>query len=621
MPKYDRAYFTHEEGTTVRKTLDNRTYVCYTRFTKSNKRFIFIEGKRGNRMLVGLHVKNLALIEQADVEFGSGLNILTGETGAGKSIIIGSVALALGAKASRDMIRRGEEYAYIELIFSVDDEKKREELRKMDVSPDDDGLLIISKKITQTRSISRINDETVTTARLKAVTGKLLDIHGQHEHQSLLHKQKHLEILDEYSWRDTGMLKRNVAESYRKYLELKGKLDGFSMDEESRKRELDFVRFEIDEIENAALKPGEEEELAAKFRKFSHSQKIMESLQGAYQAVDGDAIGRAYREVESVASYDERLSGIAAGLSDAESILADLCRSISDYMDEMEFSGEDFKQTEERLDFVRGIMAKYGNSEEAVLKSLEEKKKRLAELENYEELAFAARAEFEEQKRVLGLLCGRLSKEREKAAKILESRITEELEDLNFLHVEFQVDVHQTDHFTASGSDEVEFLISTNPGSIPPRPLGEVASGGELSRIMLAIKTVLADTDDIPTLIFDEIDTGISGRTAQKVSERLSYIGRKHQVLCITHLPQIAAMADTHFEIKKSVENGVTATKIRKLTEEAQVDELARLLGGAEITEKVRENAEEMKRLAGETKSRLNADEKAVNSPVLQAAG
>ena len=525
-------------------------------------------------MLVGLHVKNLALIEQADVEFGNGLNILTGETGAGKSIIIGSVALALGAKASRDMIRCGEEYAYIELIFSVDDEKKREELKKMDVYPDEDGLLIISKKITQTRSISRINDETVTTARLKAVTGKLLDIHGQHEHQSLLHKQKHLEILDEYSWRETGSLKRNVAESYRRYLELKGKLDGFSLDEESRKRELDFVRFEIDEIEDSALKPGEEEELAAKFRKFSHSQKIMESLQGAYQAVDGDAIGRAYREMESVASYDERLSGIAAGLSDAESILSDICRSISDYMDEMEFSGEDFKKTEERLDLVRGIMAKYGNSEEAVLKSLEEKKKRLEELENYEELAFAAKAEFEEQKRVLGLLCGRLSKEREKAAKILENRITEELEDLNFLHVEFRVDVHRTDHFTAAGSDEVEFLI--------------------------------------PTLIFDEIDTGISGRTAQKVSERLSYIGKKHQVLCITHLPQIAAMADTHFEIKKSVENGVTATKIRKLTEKDEVDELARLLGGAEITEKVRENAEEMKRLAEETKN---------HRAVLQTAG
>ncbi len=575
-------------------------------------------------MLIGLHVKNLALIEQADVEFGNGLNILTGETGAGKSIIIGSVALALGAKASKDMIRRGEDYAYIELTFSVDDEKKREELKSMDVYPDDDGLLIISKKITPTRSISRINDETVTTARLKTVTGKLLDIHGQHEHQSLLHRQKHLEILDEYSRKETGMLRREVAESYRKYLELKGKLDGFSLDDESRKRELDFIRFEITEIENAALRPGEEEELAAKFRKYAHSQKIMESLQAAYQVLDSDMIGRACHEVENVSSYDERLSGIASGLSDAESILSDLCRSISGYLDEMEFSGEDFQQTEERLDLIRQMTAKYGSTEEAVLRSLDAKKKRLEELENYEELARAAKAVFEEQKHVLALLCGRLSEERKKAAKVLENRISEELRDLNFLHVEFQVDVHRTDHYTASGSDEVEFLISTNPGSIPPRPLGEVASGGELSRIMLAIKTVLADTDDIPTLIFDEIDTGISGRTAQKVSERLSYIGRKHQVLCITHLPQIAAMADTHFEIRKSVQNGMTSTKIQKLNEQEQTGELARLLGGAEITEKVLENAEEMKRLAKETKTHLDSRDCSVVSndvSMLPAAG
>ena len=575
-------------------------------------------------MLIGLHVKNLALIEQADVEFGNGLNILTGETGAGKSIIIGSVALALGAKASKDMIRRGEDYAYIELTFSVDDEKKREELKSMDVYPDDDGLLIISKKITPTRSISRINDETVTTARLKAVTGKLLDIHGQHEHQSLLHRQKHLEILDEYSRKETGMLRREVAESYRKYLELKGKLDGFSLDDESRKRELDFIRFEITEIENAALRPGEEEELAAKFRKYAHSQKIMESLQAAYQVLDSDMIGRACHEVENVSSYDERLSGIASGLSDAESILSDLCRSISGYLDEMEFSGEDFQQTEERLDLIRQMTAKYGSTEEAVLRSLAAKKKRLEELENYEELARAAKAVFEEQKHVLALLCGRLSEERKKAAKVLENRISEELRDLNFLHVEFQVDVNRTDRYTASGSDEVEFLISTNPGSIPPRPLGEVASGGELSRIMLAIKTVLADTDDIPTLIFDEIDTGISGRTAQKVSERLSYIGRKHQVLCITHLPQIAAMADTHFEIRKSVQNGTTSTKIQKLNEQEQTGELARLLGGAEITEKVLENAEEMKRLAKETKTHLDSRDCSVVSndvSMLPAAG
>ncbi|MBR5268228.1 MAG: DNA repair protein RecN [Lachnospiraceae bacterium] len=554
-------------------------------------------------MLLGLHVKNLALIEKAEVEFAEGLNILTGETGAGKSIIIGSVGLALGAKASKDMIRQGEESAFVELIFSVDDEAKRDALAALDIAPDEEGLLIISKKITQTRSTSRINDETVTTGRLRAVTGLLLDMHGQHDHQSLLHKQKHLEILDEYSQGETGKLKMQVNDGYKTYLSLKSALEGFSLDEDGRRREADFTRFEVDEIENAGIRPGEEEELAARYRKFVHGQKIADSMQAAYRAIDTDEISRALREVESVVAYDEELQNIASGLADVESILSDLSRSISDYMDEMEFDAEDFRKTEERLDFIRGLMVKYGNSEEAVLKCLEEKKKRLEELEHYDELAEEARRAFAIQEQTMQKLCEQLSAARKKAAAVLEERIREELLDLNFLHVDFKIDVRKLEHFSASGFDEVEFLISTNPGSIPPRPLGEVASGGELSRIMLAIKTVLADTDDIPTLIFDEIDTGISGRTAQKVSERLSYIANKHQVLCITHLPQIAAMADTHFEIKKMVENRKTITKIHKLNKEEQIEELARLLGGAEITDAVRENAREMKRLAMERKS------------------
>lgn len=556
-------------------------------------------------MLLGLHVKNLALIEKAEVEFAGGLNILTGETGAGKSIIIGSVGLALGGKASKDMIRQGEESAFVELIFSVDEEEKRAALAALDIVPDEEGLLIISKKITQSRSTSRINDETVTTGRLRAVTGLLLDMHGQHDHQSLLHKQKHLEILDEYSQSETGKLKKKVSDGYRKYLSLKAALEGFSLDEEGRRREADFTRFEIDEIECAGIRPGEEEELAAKYRRFVHGQKIAGCLQTAYHAVDTDEIGRALREVESVVAYDDALRNIVSGLADVESILSDLNRSISDYMNEMDFQAEDFKKTEERLDFVRGLMAKYGNTEEAVLSCLKEKKQRLEELEHYDELAAEAKSAFEAQEKELFSLCEKLSAERKKAAAVLEERIREELLDLNFLHVDFRIDVRRQESFSASGFDEVEFLISTNPGSIPPRPLGEVASGGELSRIMLAIKTVLADTDDIPTLIFDEIDTGISGRTAQKVSERLSYIAGKHQVLCITHLPQIAAMADTHFEIKKTVENGRTITKIHKLSAGEQAEELARLLGGAEITDAVRENAREMKRLAVEKKQEI----------------
>ena len=554
-------------------------------------------------MLLGLHVKNLALIERADVEFTDGLNILTGETGAGKSIIIGSVGLALGAKASKDMIRQGEESALIELVFSVDDERKQSALKALDIVPDEDHQVIVSKKITQTRSMSRINDETVTAARLRSVTSLLLDIHGQHEHQSLLHRHKHLEILDEYSRKETGELKKQTAESYGTYMALKEALSGFGLNEEERRREMDFLRFEIEEIEQAEFKDGEEEALAARYRKFSHGQRIAECMQTASQAADSDLIGRALKDVESVVAYDGELQNILNQLTDAESLLNDLSRSIGDYMNEMEFDEAEFKETEERLDLIRGLRAKYGSTEEAVKNSLMKKKERLAELEHYEERLEETKLAFAAQEKELSALCEQLSEARKQAAGILKEKIEQELEDLNFLHVDFQIEVRRLNGFSAGGFDEVEFLISTNPGNIPPRPLGEVASGGELSRIMLAIKTVLADTDDIPTLIFDEIDTGISGRTAQKVSERLCYIAKKHQVLCITHLPQIAAMADTHFEIRKAVEKGNTVTRIHCLSHEEQIGELARLLGGAEITEKVRESAEEMKRLAAEKKS------------------
>ena len=554
-------------------------------------------------MLLGLHVKNLALIERADVEFTDGLNILTGETGAGKSIIIGSVGLALGAKASKDMIRQGEESALIELVFSVDDERKQSALKALDIVPDEDHQVIVSKKITQTRSMSRINDETVTAARLRSVTSLLLDIHGQHEHQSLLHRHKHLEILDEYSRKETGELKKQTAESYGTYMALKEALSGFGLNEEERRREMDFLRFEIEEIEQAEFKDGEEEALAARYRKFSHGQRIAECMQTASQAADSDLIGRALKDVESVVAYDGELQNILNQLTDAESLLNDLSRSIGDYMNEMEFDEAEFKETEERLDLIRGLMAKYGSTEEAVKNSLMKKKERLAELEHYEERLEETKLAFAAQEKELSALCEQLSEARKQAAGILKEKIEQELEDLNFLHVDFQIEVRRLNGFSAGGFDEVEFLISTNPGNIPPRPLGEVASGGELSRIMLAIKTVLADTDDIPTLIFDEIDTGISGRTAQKVSERLCYIAKKHQVLCITHLPQIAAMADTHFEIRKAVEKGNTVTRIHCLSHEEQIGELARLLGGAEITEKVRESAEEMKRLAAVKKS------------------
>ncbi|MDR7811635.1 DNA repair protein RecN [Lacrimispora sp.] len=550
-------------------------------------------------MLSELHVKNLALIEKADVEFGQGFNVLTGETGAGKSIIIGSVTIALGGKTPKDIIRKGTEYAYIELIFTVSDPGKVRLLKAFDVYPDGDGTVIISKKIMPSRSLSKINDETVTAGKLREITGLLIDIHGQHEHQSLLYKSKHLEILDRYQEKKSHKLKENIADTYREYVRLKDRLSAFQLDEEARLREMDFIRYEIEEIESAGLKEGEKEELTSRYRLFLNAKKISESLFMAYSAVDTDFISRALKEVETVAPYDDRLSVIRDQLFDADSILSDISREITSYMDDMSFDEDEYRQMEERLDVLHNLEAKYGGSLSQIFINLEEKQKRLEELEDYDGARKRTAEELQKVSDRLEILSGQLSQMRKNTAKELTKKIKEGLKDLNFIDVEFSMEFSRLGHYTVNGFDEAEFLISTNPGE-SLKPLGMVASGGELSRIMLAIKTVLADTDDIPTLIFDEIDTGISGRTAQKVSEKLAYIAGNHQVICITHLPQIAAMADSHYEIAKAVEEGRTATSIHPLSGEEVVEELARLLGGAEITEAVRANAREMKRLAKE---------------------
>lgn len=552
-------------------------------------------------MLLELHVRNLALIERADVEFGEGLNILTGETGSGKSIFMGSVNMALGGKVPRDMVRKGAEYAYIELIFSVDEEKGKI-LRQMGVTPDEDGILIISRKIMPSRSVSRINDETVTLGRLREITGLLLDIHGQHEHQSLLYRSKHLEILDCFA--GVEKMKKQLAEEYRRYCSLEEAAAGFRTDEETRRREADFLRFEVDEIEDAALKPGEEEELSRAYRRFMGSRKIVEALSAAYAAVTAVDVGEARKGVERAAEYEEALEKLKDQLFDAEAILNDVAHEITSYLDNMVFDEEEFRRVESRLDLIHGLEAKYGSGTEAVLRALQEKKERLNELENYDGLKQKAEQELEESRERLDLLCEKLSERRKQAASGLAEKIRRSLLDLNFLDVEFEINFRKLDKYTAHGFDEVEFLISTNPGE-SVKPLGMVASGGELSRIMLAIKTVLADTDDVPTLIFDEIDTGISGRTAQKVSEKLAVISGSRQVICITHLPQIAAMADYHFEMAKEPKEAKTVTTIRRLDGRQQIVELARLLGGAEITDAVLQNAGEMKKLAEQTKRQL----------------
>ena len=559
-------------------------------------------------MLTNLHVKNFALIDEIDVAFEPGLNILTGETGAGKSIIIDSVNIALGGKVPAGIIRRGAEYAYIELIFTVEDRDKLTALKAMDIFPED-NMLILTKKIMNGRSISKINDETVTASKIKQVTSLLIDIHGQHEHQSLLYKSKHLEILDAFAKPQITQLKKEIQAHYQSYVECREKLSGFTMDEEKRLRELDFTRFEINEIEAASLKCGEEEELEGIYRRISNSRKIGETL-GAVMAeigyeddaAAGERMARAVRELQSISGLDEKLEEIHSTLLDLESLLSDVNRSMADYLDNMSFDEETYKEITGRLDLIRNLQAKYGGSYEKVMEYLDAKYQRLKELENYEENRRLTEQQLKKQEESLDKLCAKLSGIRKEEAKKLCISITEALKDLNFLDVRFSMQFSPLGHYSKNGYDEAEFLISTNPGE-ELAPLGKVASGGELSRIMLAMKTVLADTDDIPTLIFDEIDTGISGRTAQKVSEKLSIIGRKHQVLCITHLPQIAAMADHHFLIEKGIKGDKVTTSIQVLDSHDTVRELARLLGGAAITDTVLKSAEEMKELAEKTKT------------------
>lgn len=548
-------------------------------------------------MLLELRVKNLALIEKAEVSFKDGLNILTGETGAGKSIIIGSVNMALGGKASRDMIRQGADCAYVELIFSVDEEEKQKLLKDMDVDLPEDNTLIITKKIMPARSVSKVNDETVTAGKLKEITSLLIDIHGQHEHQSLMYRSKHLQILDDYAKSRTTPLKQEIAGIFAQYQKLSRKLSEMNLDQEGRLREADFCRYEIEELERAELKEGEEETLTADYRRLKNAQKIMEQLSEAYEIMENARIDIALKAVDTAAEYDPELSGIRDQMYDADAVISDASHDIREYMDRFSFDEEEFVRIQERLDLIHNLQAKYGESTAVILKKLDEKRRRLEELENYDLVKQEAEEKWKQCGKKLEDLCRKLSEARKEEAEKLTEKISRGLEDLNFMDVRFSMEFSRLPQYGPGGYDEAEFMISTNPG-MPVRPLGTVASGGELSRIMLAIKAVLADTDDIPTLIFDEIDTGISGRTAQKVSEKLAYIAGTHQVICITHLPQIAAMADAHFEIAKKSDGELTTTFIRELDEEQMIGELARLLGGAQITEAVYDNAREMKRLA-----------------------
>lgn len=552
-------------------------------------------------MLESLHVKNLALIDEQEVTFGRGMNILTGETGAGKSVIIGSINLALGAKADKDYIRTGADYALIELIFSLN-EQQRGQVREMELPLEDENMLILQRKIMPGKSICRVCGESVTASQLKKLAPCLLDVYGQHEHQSLLKPSSYRKMLDAYVGEKAQEIHLKLKERISLYKNLEEELKKQSMDEKEREGRMRLLEFEVQEIEAAALIPSEDEQVEKKYRKMINSKKMKEVIALVYGLTGyeeensaGSAVGYALRELKTLRGMDEEIEPLIAQLTDIDDLLNDFNRCMADYQDSLEFDGEEFTTLEERLNVINHLKSKYGNSVEAVLATAEEKSRELERLNHFEEYTNQLKNKAESCKKEILSLCEELSGLRQKASGPLSVQLREAMEDLNFADVKFDIFVTPAeDSLTQDGYDQVEFLISTNPGEAV-RPLWQIASGGELSRIMLAFKTVFADRDETDTLIFDEIDTGISGKTAWKVAEKLGRLSGNHQIICITHLAQIASMADSHFLIEKGINRERTVTGIRKLSEAEGLNELARLLGSGEMTKAVMENAKEMR--------------------------
>ena len=560
-------------------------------------------------MLISEKVKNLALIREAETEFGPGLNIITGETGAGKSLVIGSVELALGGKARGDIVRHGEDEASVELVFEAVSDHEKAEMAALDIETDDDGLVIMTRRIKDGRYLARINGSAVNASVLKKAASVLIDIHGQRDQMGLLAKKNLCHILDRYAGEEAEELLGTVLGHYRKYREVLDELEQDISDPAELNRRRDLLSFEASEIENAGLLEGEDEETESRYSLMKNSRRIAESLSDALGALSENAegnvsgyIGKASESMSGLQGMDEKTDDIIGRLSEIEALVGDLSIDIGDRLRSMDFSEEEFRETEERLDLINHLKSKYGRTIEDIYAALEERQKELLKIEDHDAYLEKLQAGLDKEKKELLSVCGRLSEIRSRAAVRLQEQMKEALVDLNFENIEFEIRVEpDPGSLSSAGYDSVSFMISLNKGE-KLMPLENVASGGELSRIMLALKTVLADTDDIPTLIFDEIDTGISGRTAEKVAEKLAILSRSRQVIAITHLPQIAAMADHHFVIEKNSDDSSTETSVRELKGDEPAEELCRLLSGSAVTDAVRENAKEMLALAAKFK-------------------
>ena len=559
-------------------------------------------------MLLNVHIKNIALIDDANVNFTDNLNILTGETGAGKSIIMGALKIGMGDKLPKDIVREAGKEGFCQLLFLVDDEAVLEQIRQLGVEPTEDGEILITRRIVNSRTINTINDMAVTAARLREVSALLIDMHTQHQQQTLLKKNEHMKLLDKFGRAAIEPLKREVAQRHAEYTELVDQMDKLSMDEAERSRRAEFLKYQIAEIESANVKAGEDEDIEHQYNKMVNSRDIVAAASEVYsvtgyenQSSAGNEIGRVLVNLKGIKELDDEIDGLYSQLENIDALLNDFNVELSNYMQSMNFDDSEFREVESRLDVINDIKGKYGSTVDEVNRYLEESKAEYEKFSEYDEYIAELSGKINKAKKLMIDAADKLSAERKKQAKLMCKEIKTALSDLSFMQVDFDMVFDRLSECTANGIDDCYFVISTNVGE-KLRPLYDVASGGELSRIMLAVKSCMAAEDNIGTLVFDEIDVGISGRAAQAVAEKMALISRKHQVISITHLPQIAAMADSHYLIEKSADEGKTVTKIVRLSEAESVTEIARLLGGASITDAVMSNALEMKQMAEKTK-------------------
>lgn len=551
-------------------------------------------------MLTSLKIENVAIIESAAIEFGCGLNVLTGETGAGKSIVIDSINAILGERTSRDIIRTGAQSAKVYAVFEDVNERVRNFLDENGIDCED-GVLIINRTLSREgKNVCRINGAPVTVSMLREIGGELIDIHGQHDNQSLLSPEKHCGFVDSFA--GNADLITDYREKYGRLCEIRSKLKKLTTDESSKSQRIDFLTYQIDELEKAEITIGERDELKARKSLINNSQKVIESLNIAYEALKADGAGidmitDAESEIANASAYMEMLGEASEKITDIRYELEDIAETVRDAMTEVDFDPSELEDIDERLDLLYRLSKKYGDTEEEMLEYLE---KARAELDN---IAFSEERVKELQKQEKEALAEtetaacKLTESRKTAGEKLSNAICSELEFLDMPNVRFVVKCSDIG-LTENGKDEIEFLISANAGE-EPKPLAKIASGGELSRIMLAIKNVLAETDGVDTMIFDEIDTGVSGRAAQKIAMKLRSASKGRQVICVTHLAQIAAQGDVHLYISKSVSDGKTYTNIKSLIEEERVAEIARIMGGMEITKLQLESAREMLGNAG----------------------